>query len=451
MWKFGEVSRRSLLRGSGALIALPFLEAMLPRRAWAATASPLRFMGWFHANGANADMWKPTTGEGALGVLPPTLAALESVKSDLLVFSTLKTGPDTMGSHEIGLKALLTATDALIPGVDSVDQIIARKSASAVRFPSIQLAVENNGYYDPFTAVNGYKQYSNGNTDTEDFCTDSGCRSSVVGGTLLPNIYNPRVVFEKLFGTGTTTGTDPALQKRLRYRTSVLDAVQEHAKTLSGKLGKSDQARLDEYLTGIRQIEQGVTKLESGPALGCVAAGKPAGIPVDNGAHAKLLADMVVKAFQCDATRSVTFMLGMVVSPMPFIVDSITYSHHGDASHWEGDLVKKHAKDQIDLWQVSQFAYLANQLKQIPEGDGTLLDHCALFYSSDIADPNLHDHKNVITLLAGKAGGAFRTGRHLSTSVAGRSTGDLFLSVLKAFGAPQATFNKFGVAALDLA
>src|SRR5262249_768861 len=150
------------------------------------------------------------------------------------------------------------------------------------------------------------------------------------------------------------------------------------------------------------------------------------------------------KAFQCDATRVATLMLGRTTSPMNFTVDGTNYSHHNDASHWGTDPVKKHAKDYIDNWQVSHLAYLMQERKKISEPGGTMLDNVVVFYSSDVADPNLHNQDNMPVLLGGRGGGAFRTGQHIKTPIAGRTTGDLFLTILAAFGIPQATFGDFG-------
>jgi hypothetical protein len=222
--------------------------------------------------------------------------------------------------------------------------------------------------------------------------------------------------------------------------------VTGQATSLSQRLGKADQALLDQYLTGVRQLEMNIQNASN--TVGCAPGQQPIGIPFDHSARARLMCDLVVKAFQCDATRVATMMLGRTTSPMSFTVDGTVYSHHADASHWGTDPVKKHAKDVIDNWQVSQLAYLLTQMKAIPEPGGTMLDHVVVFYSSDVADPNLHNQDNMPVLLAGRGGGAFRTGRHLKTGIAGRTTGDLFLSILAAFGIQQATFGEFGKNAL---
>jgi len=444
------LSRRTVLRGLGAVIALPLLEAMIPRRARGASATaPLRFMGWFHPNGFNADMWTPTT-EGSGFALPPTLAPLGPVKDDILVLSGLTLGGPgvNLGSHDGGMAALFTSAKAIVSGVtNSIDQVIAQKIGTGTAVPSLQLGIELNGYYDPYVDDGtGFIQSPTSQyDDTRDICTDDQCKAAVVQGARLPNRYNPRLIFQQLFGSlsGTGTGDDAAVARRNAYRKSVLDAVTADATRLSSNLGKSDQARLDQYLTGVRQIESSLQNAGSG-AAGCAPGTQPKGIPFAPTQRAQLMCDLVVKAFQCDATRVATMMLGRCVSPMKFIVDNVTYSHHGDASHWGTDTTKKHAKDVIDNWQVTQLAYLLTQMKAVSEPNGTLLDNSIVYYSSDIADPNLHNQDDMPVIVAGKGGGAFTTGRHIKTGIAGRTTGDLFLNFLNAFGVQPSTFGDFG-------
>jgi hypothetical protein len=441
-----------MLRGMGVAIALPWLEAMLPRRARAQSAkAPLRFMGWFHPNGFNADKWTPTA-EGASFTLPPTLAPLAPVQDYLLVLSGLTlAGPGVnLGSHTGGEQALFTSVAKIVPGVtNSIDQLIAQKVGTKTVVGSLQLGIELNGYYDPIAdAGNGFIASPTPSfDDTKDYCDSDDCKAAVVQGSRLPNLYNPRLVFQQLFGAlpGATQSGSGA--KRDSYRRSILDAVTQDAGRLSQKLGSSDRALLDQYLTGVRQIEMSIQNATSAPV--CAPGKPPIGIPFDPAARARLMCDLVVKAFQCDATRVATMMLGRTTSPMSFTIEGVVYSHHNDASHWGTDPVKKHAKDYIDNWQVSHLAYLMQQMKAIAEPGGTMLDNVAIFYSSDVADPNLHNQDNMPVLVAGRAGGAFRTGRHIKSAITGRTTGDLFLAILSAFGIQQATFGDFGQKPLE--
>lgn len=450
-----------MLRGAGAAVALPWLEAFAPRRAVAAT-TPVRFIGWFHPNGSTRDRWRPGSA-GALGALPPTLAPLEAVKAKLIVLSGLKIGDGNIGSHAGGLAAWLTATPNIVAGVTtSIDQVIAAKTAAQVRYPSLPLGLEVVPDFEPYTDGNGdgiIDSPTDQFDDRQDYCANEDCRGSFSKGNALPNFTNPRIVFERLFGGaagapaptgGTSTAEDPAAKRRRALHQKLLDAVLDDTKRLQGRLGAADKLRLDEYLTGIGELERAITQAEQasaggGPAAMCTPGTKPAGMPLDAGARAKLLCDLTVKAFQCDATRVVTIMMGKATSNLPFQIGGMKVAHH-DVSHWLGDDQKKQAKDAIDLFLVQQFAYLLGQLDAVREGDRTLLDDVIAFNSSDVSDPNQHDQANMPILLGGRGGGAFKTGQHVVAE--GKQTGDLFLTILEAFGIQQSKFGDFGTARL---
>ena len=449
--KSWELSRRSVLRGAaGAVLALPWLEAMAPSVARAQSTGskpPLRFVGVFHSAGVIPDQWFPTT-EGTSYALPPSLSPLEPVKNDVLVLSGLRLGTWDYyeKTHEGGFWMMLTASERIVAGTtDSIDQVIAGATASQVRVPSLTLSVENNGYYNP-----GYRD-ENGDgfidpktssyDDTQDHCGGGEhCMATFAKGQRLPNVYNPRLIFDRLFGSLTPTGPTAQERRVWTYRRSVLDRVTSHAKALQGRLGHADQLRLDEYLSGIRGIEQAIQRAEQGaPAPACTTGAQPVGIPMDRTAYANLMCDLIVKAFECDATRVATLMLGMCVSPMTFTVNGRAFSHHGDASHHGNDPVKLAAKLEIDRWQVARLAHLVQRLKAVREGEGTLLDHTAVFYSSDISHSDWHNHYDMPVILAGRAGGAFRPGRHLRAQ--GKRCGDVLVSILQAFGIPRGNFG----------
>ncbi len=443
------LSRRSVLRGdAGAVLALPWLEAMAPSVARAqAVRPPLRFVGIFHSAGVVPDQWFPTT-EGPGYTLPPSLSPLAPVKDDVLVLSGLRLGSWDYYSqtHEGGFWMMLTAAEQIVAGgTDSIDQVIASATASQVRVPSLNLSVENNGYYNPgYRDANGdgfIDPRTSSYDDTQDYCGGGEhCMATFSKGQRLPNLYNPRVIFDRLFGGLTQGGPTEAERRLWRYRRSVLDRVTGQAKELQGRLGQEDRIRLDEYLSGIRGIEQAIQRAEAGaPAPACTPGAQPVGIPMDRTAYANLMCDLIVKAFECDSTRAATLMLGMCVSPMTFTVNGRAFSHHGDASHHGGDPVKLAAKVEIDRWQVARLAYLVQRLKAVREGDGLLLDNVAVFYSSDISHSDWHNHYDMPVILAGRAGGAFRPGRHLRAQ--GRRCGDVLLSILQAFGIPRGGFG----------
>ncbi len=441
------ISRRRALRGTGALIALPFLEAMVaPGRAQAA-GGPLRFIGWFHPNGYNIDKWQPAA-EGPGFTSMPSLEPLTPVKDYVIVLSGMQQGGGMIGSHAEGLRALFTAA---LRGGTSIDQVIAQKTKAMTRLPSLQLSLEINGDYDPISDKNMDGLIDSPTSefdDTKDYCADDACRASFLNGTLLPNYTNPRLVFERLFaGAGATTGGSTvmvdtaALKRRNALKKNLLDFVVDDTKRLQSRLGSSDKARLEEYLTGISEIDRALSKSEQPMAAGCAPGGKPAGMPIDLEARMKLFADLIVKAFQCDSTRSITMMLGRHTSNMRFQINGQGVSHH-DASHWAGDDGKRKSKEFIDRWMVKQFAYLLEALAKVPEGTGTMLDNVVAFASSDIGDPNIHDQLKMPVLLGGRAGGAFKTGRHMKAD--GRQIGDLFITILQAFGIEQAKFGEWG-------
>ncbi|NMO22579.1 DUF1552 domain-containing protein [Pyxidicoccus fallax] len=431
---------------------------MSPSEARAQAAGskpPLRFVGIFHSAGVVPNQWFPTT-EGANYALPASLSPLEPVKGDVLVLSGLRLGSWDYyeRTHEGGFWMMLTASEKIVAGsTDSIDQVIANATASQVRVPSLTLSVENNGYYDP-----GYRD-SNGDgfidpktssyDDTQDHCTGADhCMATFARGQRLPNVYNPRVIFNRLFGSLTQEGPTEQERRIWNYRRSVLDRVTSQAKALQGRLGRADQLRLDEYMSGIRTIEQAIQRAEQGtPVPACTPGAQPVGIPMDRTAYANLMCDLIVKAFECDATRVATLMLGMCVSPMTFSVNGRTFSHHGDASHHGNDPVKLAAKVEIDKWQVSRLTHLVQRLKAVREGTGSLLDNTAVFYSSDISHSDWHNHYDMPVILAGGAGGAFRPGRHLRAK--DKRCGDVLLSILQAFGIPRGNFGPLAQAPLS--
>lgn len=465
-----NLTRRRLLGALGATSLLPVLESLLPAKAFAQSQAALRFVGMFHTNGVVPDRWRPAT-FGAGYTLTQSLAALAPVKSHVSVISNMRLGPsDGMGSHGGGQKCFLTSSDSL-SGATSLDVALGKLTEKSVRLPTLNLSIENNGYYWPQQIVanaSGIYEAPNGE-DKQDRCTDAeSCLVSVNAGTPQTNVYHPQVIFQRLFGSapvsgggmsggGGMTGPSPAVLREAARRRKVVELAKTQAQSLRGVIGGSDQKRIDEYLEGLRAIERELDALAmpmtpgttpTTPAAACDRTTPVSGIPVEKDRYAKVLADLVVRGFQCDATRSVTYMLGQGVSPMKFTVDGVTYSHHGDASHHGADAAKKNAKAVIDAWQVSVFAHLVNGLAQAKDADGTpLIDRAAVFYTSDIADSDLHNAVDMPVLLGGRLGGAFHPGTHLDGKQ--NTTGNLFVAIQKAFGSTASTFGKFGTRAME--
>jgi hypothetical protein len=448
------LTRRTVLRGSG-LALLPLLHSFLPRTARADSLTPLRFAGMYAPNGIVPALWRPAA-FGSNFELPYSLAPLASVRQHVSVISNLQLGDDNnMGSHDGGQKVFLTASR--LDGATSVDQVVGQLSESKVALRTLNLGLENNGYWWPPQIVpnaEGYYQAPNGE-DRQDRCNSAQCVVSMSKGAAQANIYHPQVAFEKLFGSSGTPGTpgtpadggvSPAALKEAARRRRVVDAVKGHAASLKPKLSKDDSVRVEEYLEGVRRIEVELDKLTNTPSgpvsASCDRTTGVSPIPVDRDKYAKVMCDLIVRAFQCDATRAATYMLGQGVSPMPFVVDGVTYSHHGDASHHGSDTTKTHAKGTIDAWQVGVFAYLIGQLAQVTDADGTpLIQRTALYYGSDVADSDLHDSLNMPVLLAGALGGALNPGRHIDGQH--MHVGDVFVTILSAFGVTGA-FGEFG-------
>jgi len=244
---------------------------------------------------------------------------------------------------------------------------------------------------------------------------DSGY-SCVYGSTMswrsatqpLPKEVNPRLVFERLFGNGPDAGR----AARDRNRKSILDFVKEDSQSLTTNLGATDRRKLDEYFTSIRDIEVRIAKTASMPEVKTPSMPKPQTIPASYEEHLKLMADLLVLAFQADITRVSTFVLANEGSNRPYPFIKVSEGHH-DLSHHGNDATKKAKIRDINRFHVQQLAYLLTKLKGTPEGDGTLLDHCMIAYGSGNSDGNAHNHEDLPILLAGGGGGTIKTGRHI--------------------------------------
>jgi Protein of unknown function (DUF1552) len=220
---------------------------------------------------------------------------------------------------------------------------------------------------------------------------------------------NPRLVFERLFGA---PGQAEGQGKRDTYKKSILDFVAEDAKDLRTRLGSTDQRKLDEYLTGVREIETRIAKTQPTVEVGSTTLVRPTGIPGDYGEHIRLMSDLLVLAFQGDLTRIATFVYANDGSNRSYRNVEVPDGHH-DLSHHGRNKAKQEKVQKINQFHITQFAYLLNKLKSIKEGDRTLLDNCMIVYGSGISDGDRHNHDDLPILLAGKGGGTLATGRHV--------------------------------------
>ncbi|RKG98038.1 DUF1552 domain-containing protein [Corallococcus sp. CA053C] len=431
------LSRRTLLRGVGALMALPLLDVMRPGVARAAPPAPRRFAVFYTPCGIHMPKWTPTT-VGTNWALTPTLASLAPVKDDLLVLSGLNNlpgKPDGDGHHAAATAAFLSCVKAfktegsnIRTGV-SMDQVLARTVGKATRFASLELGID---------AGKGI-----GNCDSGYACPYANNIAWAGPSTPVPKETKPRAAFDRLFADFDPTASQAELAKRRAYGLSIIDAVRDDAKALQGRLGTTDRRKLDEYFTGVRELELRVNAMEgTGPTCGAVA---PPADTEDIREKTKAMMDLIVLAFQCDLTRTCTFMLGNARSQRVYSFLGLSGEHHAYSHHQKAQ-ANYDALAKIDKWEVEQYAYLLQRLKGVQEEGGTLLDHSAVYFSSEVADGNMHEHKNLPILLAGRAGGALSPGRHVRYE--GVPLANLYTSLLRIFGVPTNTFGDDGTGPL---
>lgn len=402
------LSRRTVLRGLGLAVSLPWLEAMGPRSLAAdGTGLPNRMAFVYVPNGKNMADWTPKT-EGAEFDLPPILQPLAPVKDRLLVLTGLtadkaRAHGDGGGDHARALAAFLTGTHPRkTDGTDirngiSVDQVAAAQLGSETRLPSLEIGCEQGAMA--------------GNCDSGYSCVYSSTMAWRSATQPLPKEVNPKNVFERLFGNV----SDDDRRKRDERRKSVLDFVLEDSRDLRARLGANDVRKLDEYFSSIRDIEQRIERAARLPEAKAPDMAKPAGIPGSYEEHIRLMCDLLVLAFRTDVTRVGTFVVANEGSNKPYPFIQVSEGHH-DLSHHGNDPAKKAKIRDINTFHVRQLAYLLTKLRDIPEGDGTLLDHCMIAYGSGNSDGNAHNHDDLPILLAGGGCGTLKTGRHLRFS-----------------------------------
>ena len=433
------LSRRTVLKGLGVSVALPFLEAMMPQMAFgrqARNAFPRRVAVCYVPNGVLPSAWTPAA-TGTAFKLTPTLKPLTPFRDDLLVLSGLtcdKARPngDGPGDHARAMAAFLTGAQprktsgANIRAGVSVDQLAARAAGTATRFPSLEIGCE------------GGRQA--GNCDSGYSCAYSNNLSWRSESTPQPKETNPRAVFDRLFAG---TIRDEAMQNRLRrerYDQSILDFVMEDANQLSNRLGVSDQRRMDEYLTALRDVERRVTTTQVAPVSGgALGMSRPSSNPVNYRDHIRVMGDLLTLAFQGDATRVCTFVFANEGSNRNYRIIDVPDCHH-DLSHHQNNRDKMDKIARINRFHIEQFAYLLGKLKSVREGDATLLDNCMILYGSGNGDGNRHNHDELPVLLAGKGAGTIASGRHVryprNTPIA-----NLYIELMDRMGVHMTSFG----------
>jgi hypothetical protein len=429
-----QLSRRTVLRGISAAIALPWLDAMGPLGALAAGpepgSSPRRMAFLYVPNGVHMPDWVPKD-VGPQFKLPATLTPLVPFQSDLVVLTGLaqhnaEALGDGPGDHARSLASFLTGTHpfktagAGIRAGVSVDQVAAAKIGRQTRLPSLELGIERGA--------------QSGNCDSGYSCAYSSNISWRSADMPMAKEINPRLVFDRLFAPQAHQGSPADRRKRELYRKSILDLVSDDAQRLRNRVGVSDRRKIDEYLAAVREVEIRLAQTEGeAKRLPADAPPRPTGIPEDLGEHIRLMYDLIALAFQCDVTRICTFMYANEGSNRNYPSINVNEGHH-DLSHHGGD-VKKHEKLKIiNRFHIEHFAYLLSKLKAIKEGAGALLDSAMIVYGSGISDGDRHNHDDLPILLCGKGGATIKTGRHLK--VEPQPLNNLFLSMLDRMGAP---------------
>jgi hypothetical protein len=443
-----RISRRTFLRGMGTAIALPFLDAMMPslgftRRAWGAApaAAPVR-MGFIYVpNGVNVSQWTPaTTGTGY--TLANTLSPLAPYKGDLSVLSELanaaaNAGADGAGDHARGAATFLTSHRAYKTGGSdinvgiSVDQVAALSEyvGGKTPFPSLELGIESGS--------------NSGSCDSGYSCAYQRNIAWRSATTPTARERSPQAVFDRLFGAGSSGETTEQKARRREYSLSVLDFVLEDARRLQSKLGHRDKQKLDEYLTGVREVEKRVSDFDAG-SMSCTKPARPDYSVDAIQDHVDLQLELLAIAFICDLTRVGSIMLADEGSYMTYPVSyngSPVIEGHHDITHHGGDPVKLGKVAAINKWHVERFAKFIKKLKDTPEGAGTVLDNSMIVYGGGISDGDWHNHNNLPILLAGKGGGTIGTAGSHKKFATNTPISNLWVAMLNRAGVPT---NSFG-------
>ena len=404
-----RLSRRTVLRGLGSTVALPFLDSMVPALSAAARMKevmPRRFTVMYVAHGYSPGYWLPTT-DGPDYELTMPLQPLAKFRDRMLLLSgidndvALQRPEDPRGGHGRMVPGFMCGVHAKpTQGVDfeagiSIDQIAADHIGQDTVLPSLQLTLDAIDFAG--TCDSGYS------------CAYTNTLSWRTSTLPLPMQDNPRAVFERLFGD--TGSTDPAIRaQRLREQRSVLDSVLEKTKKLSARLGAGDRGRFDQYLQSIRDVEQRMERAEAQSSRELPVVAQPTSIPETFPEYAQLMIDLMVLAYQADLTRVASFMLAKEISGRTFPEIGVPEGFHA-LSHHGNQPQKKAALAKINAHMTSMLAYFLEKLAASPEGSGSLLDHGVVLYGSNHGDPNRHEPRELPILVFG--GDHIKGGRHV--------------------------------------
>ena len=436
-----NLRRRTFLRGVGAAVALPLLDAMplggfgpaAARAADGAARGPVRLAFTFFPNGVNTAKWFPEK-TGRDWELTPTLEPLKDFRDDVTVLSGLaQRNADALGDgggdHARNAATFLTGVHPLktsganIRAGRSVDQVAADLIGRETRLPSLELGVDRGR--------------NAGSCDTGYSCAYSNNVSWRSPSQPTAKEINPKLAFQRLFGTG---GAGDAAERRLAERRSILDLVADDAAALQKRVGGNDRRKLDEYFSSVRDVERRIERTLDAPAVEVPEIALPPGVPQDISEHIGLMYDLQALAFRTDVTRVSTFMLANAGSNRSYPEAGVNDAHH-HISHHQRDERKLADIAKIDRFLAEHFARFLKTLKETPDGEGNLLDNSLVLYGSAIADGDRHSHKDLPLLLAGRGGGAVESGRHRAYE-SETPLNNLFLSMLDIAGA--AGVEEFG-------
>ena len=397
--------RRTFLRGMGATVALPLLDAMVPSLTaqTQTAANPVRRLSYVYMPmGSDLPRWMPPVETGPLTQLSSTLSPLEPVIKHVTIVSGMELKNAYPGTHATSNAAFLSAAKAKWTESNdyylgtTADQIAAKQIGQETQLPSLELAMD---------LMDMVGQCDNGYA-----CVYQNNLSWSSPTTPLPAEAHPRVVFERLFGEG---GSSAERRAALTRRASLLDWVRDDIARLQKQLGPSDRTKVSQYLETVREVERRIQKAEAQTLDNPLPdLDRPVGVPAAYADHAKLMFDLQVLALQGDITRVMTFQLARETSNRTYPEIGVADPHH-PLTHNGGDPEKLAKVAKINQFHVSLFAYYLEQLAAVPDGDGSLLDHSLLMYGSGMGNPNVHDHVNLPIIVAGGGAGKARGGRHI--------------------------------------
>jgi hypothetical protein len=424
-----HLSRRTVLRGMGAALALPLMEAMSPALTAAAqtAANPQRRFGVvFVPLGERPGYWTPKT-VGADFEMTPILKPLEPFRNHMTLVSELCVPLDghavTTAAWPTGSIPKRTIAEDVRAGI-SIDQVIAGHIGQETVFPSLELATED------FT---GYI----GGCDTQYACAYMNTMSWKSPTQPLPMEINPRIVFERMFGRA---GTNAQRLSALGKDRSILDSLREDVSDLEKGLGPQDRNRLGDYLDNVREIERRIQRAEKQAATSVQVPDAPIGVPESFEEHVGLQFDLLALAYQADITRVFSFMLSRDASQRVYPELGISEPHHS-MSHHGGNAEKIANLVKLNAYHVSLFGKFLDKLRSTPDGDGSLLDHSLILWGSGMSESNNHSRLDLPTLLVGHGAGLIKGNRHIR---AGRETpmANFMLGLTDKFGVP---IDKFGI------